>query len=146
MRLLFRSACSALLSVGLAGCHAYVPGSTSRIQPRDRVVIATRDGRPLRVAHADGSEAVPGAIEVRGRLAYLRGDTAWLRAPQVRSLDGAMPLAEADSLLGVVVPMQSLRVRRVSSTRTLLLASGVVIVAAAAAFAAWVAALSTRVD
>jgi hypothetical protein len=134
------------LAVLSFGCHTYAPASTSRVQPRDRVVIATRDGRPLRVTHADGGEATPGAIQVSGRLAYLRGDTAWLHDPQVRSLDGAMPLAEADTLLGVVVPMQTLRVRKVSSTRTLLLASGVVIVAATAAFVAWFAALASRVD
>jgi hypothetical protein len=53
-----RSAALALLA-GPAGCHHYVAAESWRVHASDRLIVAARDGRPVRVKHVDGSEAVP---------------------------------------------------------------------------------------
>ncbi|HET6228663.1 MAG TPA: hypothetical protein VFE05_01215 [Longimicrobiaceae bacterium] len=126
MRPIFQRFIAILLVALSAGCHSYALGGPGAPMPSENVEVNRRDGPPLQVFAADGSAIAPDAVQVRGKVAYMRGDTAWLRGAEVRTAEGLVSTDGAGKLIGVVV-RDRYRVKRVNGRRTAALTGGIVV-------------------
>jgi hypothetical protein len=129
-----------LVSVS-AGCHAYVLGGPGAPTSSENVEVNRRDGPPLQVFATDRSAIAPEAVRVRGKVAYMRGDTAWLRGAEVSTVDGPVSTGGAGKLIGVVV-RDHYRVKRVDGRRTAALTGGIVLTVLAATVVALLVAIA----